>query len=388
MSLAHMETIAQDKQATKQALARVDELIGDIMPQITGTASNLWEESPGVAIAGVNLTNQPHAAITLNQLLFSGFREFLAFKQGRREYQSTALTEKRAEQLLYQDVGQAYVSLLQARDQMKIDEEIVKAGQDQVDFLRRWVQIGRAKRSDLLSAQSVLELAKAQLEQAHQSESAGQEMLKFLTDSDQDMAPAELPEPSLGELKEWLADGERRADVAAARDAYEAAQLQTKIISRQRWPTITATGNYYLIQSAFSKNVHYDGMLSLSVPLFTGGVISAQVRQARAQEKSAEGGLSLAMRTSDENVRASYRNLRWAIASAKAFTDAVSAAKKSFAAEKNDFEQNLVTNLDVMSSLTSLANTEVQSNAAQQQAAFGLIELEVAAGDVPAAGGS
>ncbi|MDE2313191.1 MAG: TolC family protein [Elusimicrobia bacterium] len=383
LSLAHMETIAQDKDAAKQALAHVDELIGDIMPQITGTASNLWEENPGVSIGGVNLTNQPHAAITLNQLLFSGFREFLAFKQGRREYESADMTEKRAEQLLYQDVGQAYVSLLQARDQIRIDAQIVKAGQDQVNFLKRWVEIGRAKRSDLLTAQSVLELAKAQLEQAHQTESAGQEMLKFFTDSSQDLAPEELPAPELGDLQGWLAASERRADVEAARDSYDAARLQTKIISRQRWPTITATGNYYLIQSAFSKNVHYDGSVSLSIPLFTGGAISAQIREAQAQEKSAESGLSLALRTADENVRSSYRNLKWAIGSARAFADAVRAAKKSFTAEKNDFERNLVTNLDVMNSLTSLANTEIQSNAATQQAAFGLVELQVAAGEVP-----
>ncbi len=383
LSLAHMETIAQDKEAAKQALAHVNELVGDIMPQITGTASNLWEENPGVSIGGINLTNQPHAAITLNQILFSGFREFLAFKQGRRDYESANMTEKRAEQLLYQDVGQAYVSLLQARDQIGIDEKIVKAGQDQVDFLRRWVQIGRAKRSDLLTAESVLELSKAQLEQAHQTESAGQEMLKFLTDSAQDLAPEELPPPDPGDLKGWLAAGERRADVEAARDSYDAAQLQTKIISRQRWPTITATGNYYLLQSAFSKNVHYDGSVNLSVPLFTGGAISAQIREAQAQEKSAESGLSLALRTADENVRSSYRNLKWAVGSSRAFADAVQAAKKSFAAEKSDFEQNLVTNLDVMNSLTSLANTEVQANAARQQAAFGLIQLQVAAGEVP-----
>ncbi len=383
LALAHMESIAQDKEATAQALAHVHELIGDVLPQISGTASYLWEEQPGFSIPGISLTNQPRAAITLNQLLFSGFREFMAFKQGKRQYQATALTERRAEELLYQDVGQAYVNLLQARDQIAIDQKIVSAGQSQVDFLNHWVSIGRAKTSDLLTAKSVLELAKAQLEQARQSESVAQEMLKFLTDLDQDLAPVELNAPQLGDLSAWLALAARRSDVEAARKRYDAAQLQTEIVSRSRWPTVTGTGNYYLVQSAFSKSVHYDGSLNLSVPIFTGGVITAQVEEAKDQENSAEDGLSLALRTAEENARSSYRNLAWAIDSSKAFTDAVLAAQKSFSAEKKDFEQNLVTNLDVLSSLTSLANTEVESNAARQQAALGFIQLEVAAGRVP-----
>ncbi|MHB2025977.1 MAG: TolC family protein [Elusimicrobiota bacterium] len=388
LALSHMETIAQDKDAAQQALHRVNELVADILPQITGTASNLWEENPGFSIPGINLTNQPHVAIQLNQLLFSGFREFLAYKQGKRQYESAALNERRAEELLYQDVGQAYVNLLQFQDQIRIDKKIVKASQDQVDFLAYWFRIGRAKDSDLLTSRSQLELAKAQLELARQSESGAQEMLKFLTDLNQDLRPQELSAPVLGQIDPWLAASERRADVKAARKSYESAALQTKIVGRQRWPTVTATGDYYLVQSAFSKDVHYDGMLNLSVPIFTGGAIAAQVKQARDMQKSAEKGWSLALRTAEENTRTAYRNLQWAITAGQAFEDAAAAAEKSFAAEKQDFRRNLVTNLDVLNSLTSLANTEVQTNAEKQQAAFGFIELQVAAGRLTLPGAS
>jgi len=207
-----------------------------------------------------------------------------------------------------------------------------------------------------------------------------QELLRFLTGVDADFAVTPVPEPALEPLEPFVVRAKARDDVEAQRRNLEAAQLFTTMEDRQRWPTIGLTADYYLKRFGFSTNTHYDAIVTGALPLFMGGQINAQVKEAKAAEHQAEQALTLAERQAEQQVNSAYRSLSWSISAVDALTKASDLAEANVKAQEQDYRLSLVTNLDVLDSLNTLQSTELQLDAQRQLAALARAQLEVAAG--------
>lgn len=380
LALKQSEAISSDVFAVKQALARVDELRSDVLPHVSFIGQETFQESPHSGIASVDHTTIPLYQLQLTQPLFSGFREFLAFKSGKKTAESLQLTERRAESLLYQDVAQSFLNLQQVQNEIAIRGEIVKATSERIEQLRHWVNIGRSRESEVLAARSQLAQAEAQVELARGSERVAQESLRFLTGIDADFAPVPLGTPTTGPLDAFLARARGRDDVQASERSLEAAKLNTQVAARQRWGTVGLTGDYYLKRLGLTANTHYDAIIGLNLPLFDGGVISAQTREAEAAAGSAAEALSAAQRGAERDTRTAYVNLVSSLESVAALQNADNLAAANVKAQEQDYKLSLVTNLDVLDSLNTLQSTRLLLNSARQQSDFARVQLEVAAG--------
>jgi outer membrane protein len=380
LALAQSETISQNKEAVLEALARVDEIKSAILPHLSLFAQDTFQESPGSPIKSINRTEIPQAQITLQQPIFAGLREFLAFKQSKRLAESAGLTQKRAESLLYQDVAQAYLNLLQVQREIDIRGKMVEETEKRELQLARWVSIGRSRESELLSAKTRLAQEKAQIEIVRGQEEVAQEVLRFLTGLDAEFLAQDVAPPVPGPLEQRLIQAKARDDIEARRKELEASSLGSSIARRERWPVIGLTANYYLKRVGFSENVHYDAILGLSLPLFDGGGISARTKAAEARERSSREGLSLALRSAERELRSAYRSLESSISAVSALEKSADLADQNVKAQEEDYRRSLVTNLDVLDSLNALESARLQLNAARAQAALADAELEVASG--------
>jgi outer membrane protein len=380
LALKRSELLAQDQQAVAQALARVDELKSDILPHLAFIGQQTFQQNPNGPNTQINHTSIPNYFITAQQPLFSGFREFLAFKAGKKTAEALRMTERRAESLLYQDVAQSFLNLEQVQRDIDIRGAVLKATAERISQLEHWVKIGRSRESEVLAARSLLAQTQAQVEIERGSERIYQETLRFLTGEDTDFTPVPVPVPELQPMEPFLDLARRRDDVQSSERSLEAARLNTSIARRQRWGSIGLTADYYLKRQGFSANTHYDAVIGLNIPIWDGGVISAQTKEAKAQEKSAEYALSAAQRAAERDARAAYMNLQWSLSAVQALQKADDLASANVKAQENDYRLSLVTNLEVLDSLTALQNTRLQLNSARHQAAFARAQLEVAAG--------
>lgn len=383
LALKRSETIATSSDAVAYALARVDELVSHVLPQISLVGSQMFQENPNASVAAINQTSLQTAQITLTQPLFSGFREFLAYKAGKLQARARDMDERRAESLLYQDVAQAYYDLLRLRREMEIRRSIIEATRDRVRQLEAWIKIGRARSSEALAARSQTAQVEAQLELARAQERVSQETLKFLTGLDTALAPRETAVPSPGTPEPYLEQARKRQDVVGRERDLDAARFNTEIFRRQRWPTIGLTGDYYLKRPGFFSSVHWDALIAATLPLYTGGQIGAQVREAAAQEDQARQALSLAQRGAERDVLASFRNMEGTLDALRALDRAADLAEANVRAQTDDYRLGLVTNLDVLDALTTLENTRLTQNQTRQQAGLSEVQLKVAAGALP-----
>lgn len=388
LSIKRSEALAQDAEAVAEALARVDELKGSVMPHLFLNGTETLQESPNSSSSFANQTSLPQVQLTLTQPLFSGFREFLAYKSGKKLVNSASLNMRRAQSLLYQDVSQAYLDLLRIQNEIEIRQSIIGATQERIKQLSSWIKIGRSRESESLAARSQLAQVQSQVEIARGQERVAQELLRFFTGLEDHLLPQEVAAPVLEPVEPFLDRARRRADVEAAKSNLESAGLTSEIARRQRWPTIGATGDYYLKRYGLSSNIHYDAIFAMSLPIFTGGLISAQVREAEAAQRFTAQTLSLAERTAQREVKSAYRGLEWSLAAVSALDNAAQLAEANTKAQAEDYRHSLVTNLDVLDSLNTLENTRIALNLVRQQSALARVQLEVAAGgpELPATG--
>lgn len=381
-ALARSEAIAERGETYAQTMAQVNALWAEVMPRVSLNGTHVWQDTPGKGVSFPLPANQNTLAVNAHQPLFSGLRDFLAVRAGRALTESAALALTRAKQLLYQDVAGAYLDLLQSRRELATLDAQVKLTGDRVAELRKFVDLGRSRQSEILAAQSQLAQSEADLEAARGREVLAQATLRFLTGLEQDLEPREIELPAdAGDVRPFIDRSRTRPDVEAARRDLEAADLNVGVQHRQYWPSVGVDGNYYLERpNNFSKNVRWDATLSAQLPLYWGGQIAAQTREAEAQRGFREAALSLALRQAELEVRDAHSGLMSGLSVVRALRNALTLAEANAKAQAADYRHGLVTNIDVLTALTTAENTRLKLDQAELQAYDARVRLEVAAG--------
>lgn len=384
LSLKRSEALAAQGENVAELEARVSELIANVKPRVTLLGKELWQDQTSQTGGFTNSfaqREQPTAQINVHQPLFSGFRDFLAFRAAHRTAEAGDLDYTRAKQSLYDDVVQAYLALLGAHQDLETRRILVEQTTDRVKDLKQRESIGRSRRSEVLAAESQLANATAEQETSRGNERSAQWALRFLTGLEEDLVPSDISLPSVPGVNEYLARAKSRPDVLARLKDVEAAKLGVGLQSRQRWPSIGVDGNYYLIRpDGFSKDIKWDVTLSGSLPIYWGGQISAQTKEAQARERAAEQRLTLAMRTAELETRTQHDNLASALSRVDALEKAARAAEANAKAQAADYRLGLVTNLDVLSSLNTWQVARLAYTRSRLDAYLSLARLEVAAG--------
>lgn len=379
---ARSEAVAQSAQTLAQATAQIDELWAAVKPKVSLNGTQMWQDAAGGSGSFPIPTSQPSVAFNGHQSLFSGLREFLALRAARAGGTAAALRYRRARQLLYQDVAGAYLDLLERRLDVATREAQVALTGDRVKELRGFERIGRSRTSEVLAARSQVAQAQADLEASRGRERLSQAQLRFLTGLDADLAPRDVAVPAaVGDASVFLSRARTRPDVAAAREDLESSDAFVSMQKRQYWPSVALDGNYYLQRpDNVYRNVRWDATLTGQWPLYTGGAVGAQVREARARRRYNEAALSLAERRAELETRSALSDLASALSSVQALDSALRLAQDNAKAQAEDYRHGQVTNLEVLNSLTEVEDTRLRLDQARLQAYDARVRLEVAAG--------
>jgi outer membrane protein len=382
LALARSEQIAISGENYEATIARADELWSHVMPQISLMGKEFIQDVPRGTGSQFILPNSETGWVTAHQPLFSGLREYLAFRAAKDLGVSAQLQLERAKQLLYQDVARAYLDLLTAQDEIRIRGALVDITSNRVKELKEFRKVGRSRPSESLAAESQVAQNLAQLETSRATEQVAQFHLGFLTGLEERVSPEPAPAPApVPDLASVVAKSRVRADVAARRSDAEAAELSVKVTSRQRWPTIALDANYYFQRpTTLISGGKWDATILGSLPLYSGGQIGAQTRQSKANMRASRQALSAAERTAVLETRSAHQDLLSSASVVSALDNAERLAAENAKAQSEDYRLGQVTNLDVLGSLNVLQQTRLQQNAARIDAYWSRVRLEVAAG--------
>lgn len=122
--------------------------------------------------------------------------------------------------------------------------------------------------------------------------------------------------------------------------------------------------------------------LSFTLPLYSGGAVSSQVKQAQYAFVSASELLEKAHRTTVQTVRSSFNNLNASVSSLTAYKQAVVSAQSSLDAMQAGYQVGTRTIVDVLDATTTLFNAKQNLSGARYDYLINQLNIKSALGSL------
>ncbi len=379
LALKRSETIAIQAELIKETEGVMLQSLSTALPKVAFAYSQKWQDvKPNDTFGG----STPEARFTFTQPLFTGFKEFAAIGASKHLGKQREQELKRAKELLFTDVSDAFYLYLSYQEDLLVLEGTHKALEDRVAELTRRQGLGKSRLSEVASARAKLLRTESSMESVHGQQEAAGQLMEFLVGRSFDRLIEEEMVREDVKVEDLYIKADTRADVVAARESLMTYKNNVTAARSTFLPAITWGGNFYTKRGDVSEGNDWDTTLAVNVPLFNGLNDVGQLRQAKAQAVAADLKLSQVRRKALLEVRQAYTRWNATLRRVDALNKALEASDKNYALQLEDFQKSLVNNLDVLQALEDLQNArrDLVAGKADAYRAYGV--LKVAVGEI------
>lgn len=373
----------QLQSADAQRLAQreaVPQARATLLPNIGGTASltdtdrdtesfQSFPQPDGTVVfgpvAGNIDTRARQYSLSLQQSVYN-HQNYMRLAGARAQASQADADYEAALNALFTRVAQAYFDALTAQANLEAAEAQEKALSRQLEQAEQRFEVGLTAITDVQEARASADSARAGAILARNALDDAFEALAELTGSPvsgidklRDEIPLSQPEPA--DPEQWVQVAlDRSPAVAARRYALQAAEAGIRTAKAGHLPSLGAQvtwsrGATWGFQTFGPNQVPARGAnegpvvsLNLNVPIFQGGLIQSQVRQAVAQRDVAQGALEQATRATTRQVRNAYRAVEAGMSEVSARRQALVSAQSALEATEAGFEVGTRTIVDVL----------------------------------------
>ena len=387
------ESVPIQQSLTQQAEERYNQVNGSILPSVNLTATYLRQQVPASAASSGSISNsfapdQKNVTLGLTQPLFRGFREFAGLRQAKYLLTSQENSAQSAKLTVFTNVAQAFYGVLAAEQDIRTLKSELDVLSKRVSELQIRVKIGRSRYGELLTAQSEVATILAQVDAARATLDQALETFTFVTGLPADTSLVDhrdnLPS-SLPAMETFVSQLDQRPDLKAQQDLLKSSEENVNIAKGAHLPSLNLIADYYPVRAGFLQDVKWDVGLNLAFPIYQGGVIQSQVRQAAEIREQTDLQLSLARRSDQTQIETFYKATASGIQQVQYLQDAVAILDKTYNVDKRDYEHGLVQNLDVLTALSSLYDSQRNLDRTKYQVKFSYASLLAAVGKIPQA---
>ncbi|MBI3315651.1 MAG: TolC family protein [Candidatus Omnitrophica bacterium] len=392
LALKQSEDIVMKKELLNEAEARFYRAFAGVTPKVNYLITHQEQDAPeGVSSEGVagSLLRQstPQQKFVFSQPIFTGFKEQAAIAGAGLEKKQRELELARAKELLFIDVMEAFYAVRQSEKDEEILSESRLRIKNRVRDLVSRARIGRSRDSEVQAALSDLRTTEAELHEARSLTWIYRQLLEFYIGKDLEGGLSEDEENSelVLELdkKEVSVRSARRSDVKAAEAAKGLAEKNVTIARSRLYPSVKLDGNYYTERVGTQKDVDWDVLFTVDVPVFKGTQTAGEIKEAAAQRERAKAEFEKSKRLATLEIRNAYEKLKASHARHSAFRQAARHAGKNYELNTLEYRRQLVSNLDVLEALKKYQEVLRQWNAAHFEMRKNYWKLRAAAGDLP-----
>ncbi len=313
----------------------------------------------GKTYSRTDFYNSINYGVSVRQPLLN-LSNYAAYKQAKAVAAKSDVDLQKEDAALIVRITEAYCNALYAEDNLEFSQMLIKAAQEQLQQAKRRFEKGFGTITEINEAQANYDMALADgLEIVNSVEFTRRE-LEHCTGHYPDtlckLLPEKLvlgqPEPKGVEFWIDLALANNR-EVLSGRQEIQIAKREVEKQRYSRYPTIDLVGgrNYSESENNYSIGSIYDTYsisMQLSMPLYTGGYVSASLRQAQAKKLKAQEQLMLQERGAQSEVRKYYNSIISGIAQIQAYQQAVKSHEIALAGTKKGFEAGIRSNVDVL----------------------------------------
>ncbi|MFZ5670600.1 MAG: TolC family outer membrane protein [Pseudomonadota bacterium] len=342
-------------------------------PTVSLSASASAADGDGVGDAG----RGSGAGVTVSQPLYTGGRVASQITAAQADILQGREGLRSVEAGVIQQVITAYVDVRRDQERLRITQENVAVLQRQLDEARARFEVGEITRTDVAQAEARLAAARASLASAQAQLAISRAGYAAVVGQN----PGDLePEPALTAFLPASVDDAFTAaesgnpQILGAEYAERASRARVAAARSARRPTVTASGSVGWDASTAPTGVtpptgaggafsDYErsasGRISLSVPVFTGGLVNSQVRAAEERNAADRQAIEEARRDVLRTVSQAWNSLIGARANLAANEEQVRAARIAFEGVRQEAQVGLRTTLDVLNAEQELRNAEL-----------------------------
>jgi outer membrane protein len=386
------EALKSRAEDIRQAQSRARAALGGAFPHLDWDFYYSWQDPGGVneltaqGFGGFVQKEQAESRFALTQPLFHGLRDLHAYKGFGHEASRDRLQLERAGSELFGRTADSFYTVLSFESDRANTLAGIELAQDRVKELQGFRRLGKARASEVYTAQAHAAALEAQLRQDEARITSAREDLSFLTGRDLSSATLtdEMPGmPAVPGLDDALAQAFKRSDLRAQREDLAGRRSRVNYERGSYWPGVDLTGDYYTRRVAYLNPVSWDVRLDLRVPIYQGGAVKANVDAAKSALRQSELLLQEMERRVGHDVRLTRSGLASAVEEARAQEAAADAAQKSYDTLREEYKLGLVTNLDVLQALDLLQAQKSARDAARLKAKRLSLDLAVVVEKIP-----
>lgn len=365
------------------ARARLTQARSALLPQII--ARGQYAQAETDYGAGTIEIEPRSGVISAEQLIFSGGRAIAGVRQARAGRDATIAERNGVRSALTADVAEAYLAVVSSRRAVQLRGANLAALSRLAEHAQLRFDTGDIPRSELAQAQARRAGAQAAMAQARAEAAAAASRFRRIVG----VEPGELdaaaapPETQIYLDEAIRAAQEANPQLIALREAENAASAGIWRAAAQHAPTVAVSLESSTIRDEFLPGYRAEGtavVARASIPLFTGGRISGEVREARAAQAETRAMRIAAERGVVDDVTGAFEGLQAAREAELAARLQVEASRIALSSIRDEAQVGQRPTLDVLDAERDLLQAELDLDRARQAVVVSAYRLRALTG--------
>jgi outer membrane protein len=373
------------------AYEKINEARSPLLPQLGLSAGYTYNN--GFRDASNSNSNVTQGSLGLTQTIFD-MSKWRALTLQEKAAGITDVTFQTSSQKLILDTATAYFNVLQAIDALSYTQANKQAVYRTLDQTTQRFNVGLVAITDVQNARANYDTVLANEVTARNNLDNAVESLRQITGTfypelaslDTNKFSTKRPDAVNSLLKEAES---RNLSLLSARLNQDLAREQIRSAQTGYMPTVDLNASTSVSNNRYSgsenisqnKDIGQNQVgISVSVPLYNGGVTNSRVEQAQYNFVGASEQLESAHRSVVQTVRSSFNNVSASISSISAYKQAVVSAQSSLDATEAGYEVGTRTIVDVLDATTTLYNAKQQLSNARYSYLINQLNIKSALG--------
>lgn len=332
--------------------------------------------------------------VTASQALFN-YQAWSQVAQAKASVKAAQATFNDSAQDLILRTAKAYFDVLFAKDTLDFAEAKKRANKRQFDQATQRFQVGLDAITSVYEAKAAYDQSIATVIAARNNQINQSENLRKLTNHVYDtLAPlrnSKIPliKPEPNNVNQWIDTGlKQNYKLFAAKYTLESARDNVKALSAGNWPVVSIqsntsqTRNEVTLNSFFlpKKQTQANIALAMNFPIFQGGLVQSQTRQAQYNFQSYSEKMEQVYRDVVVNSRIAFNTITDGISKVKADRQTIISQRNSLESTEAQFEVGTRTMVDVVNAQQRLFEAQEQLARDQYNLINSILTLKYLAG--------
>lgn len=283
------------------------------------------------------------------------------------------------------NVAQVYYQVLRSERQVAVLTDSLALQRARLQDVTSRFNNGLGTKLDVTQSQSQVDATAVSLTRAINDVDTGRALLARLIGvhsitgslADTYAMPTAVPAVDTFEAQALV----ERMDIKAAKEAIDAARLNVDAAFAQYYPSVSLNAAAFMYPDLFTDATHWNALLVANIPIFTAGIIHADVRNAWSKYRQALLSDVGTRREVLKSVQTAHFNLSSSRKVIMGLQSQVAAASESYDLSRKAYANGLAINLDVLAAQDALLSAQLQLASAQYDQTVFYLTLLRAAGN-------